>query len=360
MAKGLPGGNTGYIPSHEATQGLVVDFIRNPKSFPLLNYCKYVPQGKMVGAYAEFAVEDRLRITDANNGSGRWADGADAPTGSAFGEKFEWLYNECVRYAEADRVGQLFAEQAAWDAVDHTSRLLAQLMMTKLASRLATLIQTTGNWPTGHTATVASLVPSGDTWENSTTARSDIKRCFDIAIEQVILSTGGAVTENDLMIVFPRKCARKVSVSQEIRDYIKGSPEAIEYLMGEEGKKWQKRAHGLPKVLYGLEVEVEDTVKVTTKRGQSVTRDYVFADTKPFICAKPGALEAPTGGPDFSTISIFGYNGSEDGKDDPQQDMLVETKYDEDNKRTNVRVIQNTDEVITAGVSGYLFQSAVA
>lgn len=356
MAYALPGGSNGYVPSHESSNRLTVRYLRDPKSFPLLSYAKYQPTNKMVGYFADFQCEDKIRITDTSLAASRWADGANAPTGNGFGEKFAWNLFECERYAKAGRVGDLLKEQTGWAMVDMTAQDLLQLMMTELAQRMATLIQTTGNWPSANTADVATLATG--TWEDSTTARSSIKKSIDYAIETIVLATGGAVTEKDLKIVFPRGCARQVSSSQEIRDYIKGSADAMSFITGEERDTWVKRAHGLPKNLYGLEVEVEDTVKVSTKRGQTVTRGYVFDKTKPFIVAKK--IDGAVGSADFSTVSIFAYNGAQEGTEDAKMDAVVETKYDDDNKRTNVRVIQNTSEKLTAGASGFLFQGAVA
>lgn len=361
MTAVLPGGNNAYVPSHETTGKMVVDFIRNPKDFPVLRYCKYVPVSKKVGYYAKFDVQDRLRITDTNIASSMWADGADAPQGNAFGEKFEWLLHECIRYAEVDVIGHELAKQATWDVIDHSARQLSQLAMTKLVQRAMTVLQTSGNWPTANTSAVSSISGVTGKWDVSTTARNDIKRSLDHGTEVAVQATGGALKDQDLILVISKSCARRMSVSQEIRDYLKASPEAFAQIRGKEAEGWVNRAHGLPDILYGHQVVVEDTVKCTSARGATDARSYVMSETSPMLLARPGSLEAVSGGPDFSTFSIFGYNGSETGEasDDPAQDLMVDTWEDVRNKRTEIRVITNTDEVMTAGAAGFLFTSAV-
>ena len=355
------GGNNGYIPSAEASNKLVVDFVRKPDSFPLNSYVKYIPVNKMVFNYAKFEVEDRMRITDATyRAHYKWQDGADAPTGDSFGEKFSFPLVSCTRYAEAQRLGWLFAEKAAFSAVEAASAQLAQFMMTLRTQRVATKLQTTANWPTANTSAVSSISGVTGKWDLSTTARSDIKRSLDYGTRIITLATGGVIKDSDLLLVLSKRAAEAISQSQEIRDYIKGGPDAKPWIIGKDSPEWRNRAHGLPDMLYGKEIVIEDTVKATSARGATRALDYVYDYTKPVIVARPGSLiGASAQSSDFSTVTVFGYTGSKDGESDGLQDMAVETLEDNVNRRTTVRVVDNTAEDLTAGLSGFCFSAAI-
>ena len=133
--------------------------------------------------------------------------------------------------------------------------------------------------------------------------------------------------------------------SQEIVDYLKHSPEALAQVRGElPGGNVQ---FGLPGKLWGFKVEVENAVKVTSKKGAARATQYIMPTASPYMLARPGGLEAPEGGPMFSTVMIMEY-----------QSMEVEQLTDINNKRTLGRVIDTIAAVVVAPVSGVAFLNA--
>ena len=68
-------------------------------------------------------------------------------------------------------------------------------------------------------------------------------------------------------------------------------------------------------------------------------------------CSTPCGVDEifTAGAPSFSFLSLFIYD---------KYDMLVETMYDQPNKRTVGRIVDAFQANVTAGQAGYLFQSA--
>ena len=70
MAATFPGGSNTYVPSHEATNNLVVDFSRNPSSFSLAKWAQIVPMsGREFLAAAAEQSEVRGRIVIRHRGN---------------------------------------------------------------------------------------------------------------------------------------------------------------------------------------------------------------------------------------------------------------------------------------------------
>ena len=350
MTAVYPGGapNT-YVPSTEATGNMVVDFSRNADSFPLNKYIQIVPVTKSVGLYTKLGYDEGARILQTSLANFSWADGDDEPSDIGFTDTHEFLPYSCKRYKFGFRIGELAAEQAAWDILAKHGRLKAQQAMTARTQIVTTLLTTSGNWPSANTSAVSSISGVGGKWDISTTARTDIKRSLDYAIDTIRLATNGGVNVGDFMLVMSPACARKISVSQEIVDFIKGSTDAREYIGGKLGPNAQ---YGLPSILYGVPVVIEDTVKVTSRKGATRAASYVLTDTTPFIVSRPGGLTAPTdsnSAPNFSTACLFML-----------EEMKVESKHDVDNRLHKGRVVENYDVQMTAGVSGFLFTAAVS
>lgn len=349
-ATAYPGQNNTFVPSTEASGNLMVDFSRNPDSFPLNKYIQVVPVEKSVGYYTEMSVEEAGRVLNSNLADHMWPDGQERPSVEGNTEKHAFKLFETERYHYGFAIGQKSAEQASWDIVAQHARIHAQKAMTARTYRMLTAILA------GLTQTAA--VPGGitgvtGTWDVSTTARKDIKRSLDYAIEQIMLNSLGAINNwNDLRLVMSPGCAKKISVCQEIVDHIKGSPDALDEIKGNLGPNSQ---FGLPSKLYGVPIVIENTVRVSNRRGGTKTPAFALADATPFIVFRPGGLNSPTtarvanSAPTFCTATLFTY-----------EDMTVETKDDVDNRRVEGRIVDDYDEIITSTISGFKFTTAVA
>lgn len=341
-----PGQYNTFIPDLAATNGLVVDFSRDPKSFALSEWAQYVPVKKTEGRYVLMTVEMAGRILNTDLADFYWPDEGEAPTGYGNLESFSFESYVTKRYSIPFRMGELAAEQAAWDVLAHHGRYAAQRAMTLVTQAAVLAATTAGTYPAANTSAVSSISGVSGKWDVSTTARKDIKRSLDHAAEVIFKSTLGAVRPEEIMLVVSPGCARKMAVSQEIVDMIKASPSAEK-----EITKTLSRANrfGLPETLYGYKVIIEDAVKVTSRKGATKTTSYVLGDTTPFMCSRVGGLEGLEGSPSFSTHQIFW-----------KEEMTVESKHDRDNRRHLGRVVNDFASKVVAPVSGFLFTAAVA
>lgn len=348
MTKVFASSSNTFVPSMDATEGLKVGFTRNVIDFAVNRYAQLKPVTKETGYYLEMNAEEAARLIHSALPDLAWHDGNDAPDGHDGKESFEFLQYRTRRYAKAYRFGYKAVGQAAFDVLMQHAKIYAALMMTARTQLAITALTTSGSYPTANTSAVSSLSAAGVTgkWDVSTTQRADIQRSIEYACETILKATLAVVNAEDLMLVMSPGCARKIGVSQEIKDYIKASPDALAQIRGEG----RNAIYGLPDRLYGVPVVIEKTVKVTSRKAATKVSSFVLADTTPFICSRPGGLEAPAGeGPSFSTCTLFAL-----------EDMTVETKDDPDNRRHQGRVVSDIQALLTAPAAGFLFTDAVA
>lgn len=340
-----------YIQDHESSGRLTINFSRDPKKFALNRYVQLQPAKKMAGYYRQVTIEEAARLVNADLADHAWADGADAPEGWDGAESDLYLPYRTRRYQYSDRIGDLAKDQASYQIMDEKNARLAQKAMTARTMLAVTSLTTTGNYPTGHYSTVAGISGNTGNWAASTTARQDVKRSLNYAANTIMKDTLAAVEPEDLILVMSPGCAMALSQTQEIVDHIKGSPDALAQVRGELPGK--NAIFGLPDKLYGFEIVIEKTVRVSTRKGATTTKGYVLTDSTPFMVSRPGGLVGVAGAPTFSTCVVFLYENEQGA------DLRVESFHDAWNQVTKLRVVDNFDVKVVAGVSGYLFTSAV-
>jgi len=336
------------VPNLEATNRLIVDFGRNIREFPVLRYTQIVPVKKLTGLYLQMTVEEAGRILNSDLSDFVWPDGQDAPIGLDQTESFQFQTYQAVRYVYAAAVGDLTRDNADWDIVNQNAAIKARQAMTARTQKAAEAIFTAANYPSGHVIDVNATF--GAKWNAATTANLVIRKSLNSAVQAIINDTLGAVSAKDLVLVLGDTVAKAISESQEFADYLKGSPDALGALRYQfRDEDLLPNSFGLPKRLYGLEVVVDDTRKVTTKKKAAApTITPVLPSTMAAVVSRVGALEAPYSPVSFSTCGFFMF-----------QELAVETMYDQQNKRTLVRVIENYDSKLLAPASGVLLTNVL-
>jgi hypothetical protein len=329
------GGLSTFIPSTNdlATGALQVEFTRSVNSFALSRYAQLVPVTKMTGYYLRQDVSDNVRVTDEKEFV--WPLGNDAPTG-------DFIQYSTQRFAFPFYIPQETTAQAAWDVVAQHARSKAQLAMTRRTMQAATVLSTSGNWGNNYAAFCNSSplsVGAGSKWDGSTEANGYIQKSIQTVMRLVSLSSGGAVSPNQLIMVISPTVAQTVSQSPEVKAYVKNYGAALSFLQGSDTfSRW-----GIPPTLFGLgDVVVDDSVKVTSKKGAaSLTSSYVLGNGAYFV-SRPGGLVGVEGSTSFSTLQIFAY-----------EDMTVEQFSDPRNRRLEGRVIDNSAAALVAPVGGF-------
>lgn len=341
-----PGAYNVVVKSHEASGKLVVDFARNISKFAVNQYVQIVPAKAITGYYLEFTVEEAARILHSDLRNFVWYDGDPAPTGQGDSESFQFKEFRCTRRAFPVPLGDMTIENASWNILAQHSSIKARQAMVARTQLAITAATTSGNYASSHVLNATAISGASGNWAQSTTARQDIKRSIETAVELILDDTLNAVEMADLCLVISGELAKDMSLSQEITDYIKGSPEAYAQIRGELPSR-NGGAYGLPDTLYGVKLVVENTRKVTSKKGATTARSQVLAKGTPFICSRPGGLESVADSPSFSTLSIFA-----------QEEMTVETLPDPINRRKLLRVVDTIDAKVTAPAAGVLFTNA--
>ncbi|GAB4134120.1 MAG: hypothetical protein Kow0040_17400 [Thermogutta sp.] len=344
----MPSAYNVAVPNLDATNRLIVDFGRNPSEFPVLRYSQIVPVKKSTGLYLKMTVEEAGRILNSDLADFVWPDGADAPIGLDNTESFEFVPYRCERYAPHAAVGDLTRDNADWDIVNQNASIKARQAMTARTQMAANRIFTESNYDANNVIDVNATF--GAKWNAATTANMVIRKSINAAVQRIVSATLGAVKAKDLVLVLGDTVARAISESQEFADYLKGSPDALGALRYQfRDEPSAANDYGLPKKLYGVEVVVDDTRKVTTKKKSAApTIEPVLPANMAAIVSRVGALEAPYSPVSFSTCAFFML-----------QELQVETIYDQINKRTLVRVVDNWACDLVAPAAGVLLKNVL-
>lgn len=340
MAYSVPSGTNTYIPSL-ITGGLMVGFSRNVDDFPINQYLQIQRVDKNIGYYRTFKSEQAARFIDADLANHVWADGAPRPTGIDNLGAFTNTPYFTQRYAWAFTVGDMAVQQADYDVLLTHARDAAQEAMTARAyMSYAALAAAT--WTPNTSDVDGGLLAGGKNFTNGTTSEPHIKSVFNAASIAILKSSIGVIKKGDLIFVCNPNDARKMGESPEVNDYLKSSPFAYPNLAGDGSLVDQ---YGLPPILYGVKIVVDDTVIITSRKGAaSLVNGFAFPDGTGYLLSRPGSLEGPTGAAALSTLTGFFY----------QDEMTAETFYNANDRRTEGSIIENYQIQVTSPKSGYM------
>ena len=332
------GGLNTYVPSTNAlaTGALQVEFTRAVNSFAITRYAQIVACNQMTGYYLRLDSDDNVRVSSETEFV--WPLGNDRPVGKM--NQHDFVTFTAQRFAFPFYIPNETVKQAAWDIVAQHARSKAQLAMTARSMRTATALTgsaaqtaftTAGNYYASGTAI------SGGAWNAST--GNNIQKGIQTALQRISLATGGAVRSEDICMVISPTIANSLSQTAEIRDYVKNyAAGALPFLQG--GDIFSR--YGLPPNLFGVSVVVDDSVKVTSRKGATLARSFVYGNSAVFV-SRPGGLVGVEGSTSFSTCQIFAF-----------EDMTVENWDDPKDRRIEGRVIDTSTSELVSPVSGVL------
>ena len=352
MAEGIgvyPGQSNVYVKDHASTGYLITQFSRNPKDFPLNRYLQYRDVSKDAGYYLKLNVEQAGRLVGGELDEYVWPDSADRPRRNNGTEKFNWVDYRTERYDFDFTLGYKTRDQAGWNLQDTELANHAQQAMTARARRVHKALETTANWDSTHIKDVATITGNTGRWEDSLTTNMEIKRSINHAIDVIRKDTLAVVkNKKDMVLVMNPYTAQKVGESQEM---INAFIQSVDARPQFEGDPNIYSDYGLPTKLYGIDVVIEDTVMVTSRRDDATpTKTDVCADGVAYLLSRPGGLTSKANsGPSYSTLMCFTY-----------EDMTVETLDDTNNRRVEGHVVDDTAEALVAPVSGFQFTNICA
>lgn len=331
------------VPNLEASNRLIVDFARNINEFPVIRYTQIVPVTKVAGLYLRMTVEEAGRILNSDLAEFVWPDGQDAPVGLDETEAFQFEMFRSERYLFKSSVGDRTKENSEWDLLRQQESIKARQAMTARTQMAVNKIFDTTLYDSSHVIDVNTTF--GAKWSGATATNKVIRKSLNTAVQKILDSTLGAVNSKNLILLMSDTVAKTIAESDEFVDYLKGSPDALGALRYQfRDEDILPNNFGLPRRLYGLTVVVDETRKVTTKKKTTApTIQSVLPTNAAAVISRVGDLVAPYGPQSFSTCSFFMY-----------KEMNVENIYDQMNKRTQIRVIEDYDCQLVAPAAGVL------
>jgi hypothetical protein len=359
---GFPGPTNVYIPNWESAGKSILGYSRNAKRFPVARYAQYIQSDKQVGYYLKISFQEAARVPSIDEFT--WPDNQERPMNEDGMEAFNFVPFRCQRYNYGFNVGHLTSDQADWPIIDIQTQIKNAQLMTARTVRVLNQSTTTTNWTiagTGssgtsseydltvdHTGTATAV--SGGFADQGTSTTPFLRILMD-KIEVIIAKeTLGVVSRPNMMMVINPNVARLLSESPEVHEYIKGSYHVKEELtetMGPNAK------YGLPDMVYGMPVVVEDCVKVSSRKisyGGAPTKTFAMPDQQILFLSRIGGLEGVYGGPPFSSVQMFWF-----------QDELTNELFDDPvNRRHRGFCVENTAEAVVSPPSGYLVTSATS
>jgi hypothetical protein len=342
---GVGGGLNTFVPTFSPATGQIqIEFTRSVNRFPITQYAQIVPVQQMSGYYLRIDEQETARVVTTQDL--QWPLGEDRPTG--INSDFEFNQFTTQRFQTSFNIPQETARQAQWDIVASHARIAAAKMMTHRSLRMATQLTTSGNYNTSggnqnYYANATDLVTGASGIEGT---GDGVQRIVRAAIERIVQNTVGAVSSKDIIMIVNPITARLMATNDGVRDYIKATPHALQFLQGDS----TFAAYGLPQTLFGLGgVVVDDTVRVSSRKGATDARSFLYGTASApgiVFVSRPGGLVGNEG-PSFSTATVFAY-----------EDMTVETLDDPWNRRIRGSVTDNSATVLTANLSAVYIADA--
>jgi len=350
---GFASGSSTFVPSFDASGRLIIGYSRNAKKFNLPKWAQMVQSPRNVGFYLKLSPQEAARVVTTQDYI--WPDGNVRPMNVDGVEQFNFLEFRTTRFNYGFTLGEMAAEQADWPIVEQHSQIHAAKLMTSRTIRSLSQLTTVANWQLAadpdlsadHTATATAL--AGGFLDQGTSTAPFLKKALDKIAVQINLDTLGVVTPDMLHVIVNPNCARLLAESSEIHEYIKGSPAALDEIRSGTSPN-AKYGPGLPSSVYGYPFIVENTVKVTSRKGATLAKSFAMPDQTLIVVSRVGELEGVYGAPSFSTLTIFWY----------KDELTLERFDDPKNRLVEGHCVENTAEILTSPLSGYLVTSATS
>jgi hypothetical protein len=342
--------------------GQVIQYIRNADDFRVNKYVQLIESPGITGVYFVIDRDTPPRVVE--DATFAWADGADRPTGQWNQLSFNTQGFQCQRRAIPWRLGQQAIEMAKdfWDVMASETASSAQQAMTLRTWRVIKMAENVSNWGT-NTADAGTLNGLGatGTWDKASDDPADtgsynaIKKSLLAALSFITLQTNSAIKVKDLRLIISPELAELMANSAEISHVRQFGPYSQANLEGSDQEfieRW-----GLPPRLYGIEIVIEDAVRVTDRPAAgkgtgtlaTTNRVYIKSISSAILASRPGGLDGAPGSKSFSTFQVYWYENL----------MNVEAFWDAQNKRVDGSIVEQFCEVLAAPEAGMLITNAV-
>lgn len=343
MAVSMPSGTNTFLPQM-VQDNLIVGYSRKKEDFAINRYVQMVPTPKNQAYYLYVDGAAAVRLINADLRNVVWPDGQQRPAGDGNVADFEFFPISTKRLSFDYTVGKMAVEQAAFDVHAVNAGFQGVKAMTARTQAVHTALAgaTWGSNSGTATALGGGFVSAG------TPTNPIFKKIVNKVCQQIRKATFGAVKSSDIHCVMSPLVAETISETQEIHTYVKESPYALAQLRGDAPN--QNANYGLPDKLYGINIIVDDSMKVTSKRGAASLATVSVADENSFyFISRPGGLLMPYGGISFSTLQMF-----------VREEMSVEIYPDAKNRLEQGFVSDDFGVFVVAPASGHRVTNALS
>jgi len=339
----MPGVSNTYVPVALAGDKLTVDFARDPKRFKIARYSQVIPVERDTGYYLWLSPDDAGRILYSDLREFVWYDGADAPRRMDAQREFEFRPYRTQRYSYEFVLGWKAVQQATWDVVAAHARAAAQRAMTARTQAAVNVLFDESQYDSTHVIDVNTTY--GGKWTTSDSSTRRILKSLNDAADIILNDTLGAVTKDDLVVVMGTSVAKAVAQAPEILELLRYQA-GWDFVRGVTERT--NVSYGVPEILYGYTVVVDETRKVTSRKGGTRTVESVFPADKVVMLARPGGMEGTANVINFAALVFF-----------MKEEMTVEVKEDADNRRTLGRVVEDFDCRLVAPAAAVILKNVV-
>ncbi len=341
--------------------GDVGRFLSGSQRFKFWDYVAARPATKVVGVYCK--VDSTQFTWIPNLEAFVWADGQPRPQGEDNRLPFTFPEYSTQRYNIAVPYGKRTLSNSDIPLLAITAQQVMSQIMVLMNKSILTVLDNASNWGTS-TADANTLNGGVGNWSTATSANLAIKQTFNAVAQKVSLFTNTVVGKSRLKCVIGTDAAKAIAASNEMADFLKQSPFAMAQVRGDDAQaKWSQ--YGLPNVLYGVDLVIDDGVITTQRQGDpSRTQAYLKDSTKALFMTvaektdgdQVGGKGETTFNP--STFHLFQYTGAEDGEKRIGGTVL-ETWDDVRNKRIETHVVSDFCPMLVAPESGYCVTNVI-
>ncbi len=346
---------SGYIA--KAT-GQVIAYARDPKKYRINRYTQLLKSDTELGVYYEIHPDNFVRQTGRKRRV--WFDGERRPESTGNRIRHRPVEFRTIRYDYDFQIGERTAKTASYDLLMANTRSAENECMIDWTDEVVELAETAANW-LGNTADAVDMA-GGAKWDTGTAENPVIKMTLLDIAERITLGTNGLAADFEnaddvgLILLLAPQAARRMAVVPEIHAIYKESLYAEK--MTSQSSANPNAVWGLPAMLYGYKVVIENAVKVTeneqddntlapTTGGASAIRRFCKSPYSAVVCSRPGGLEGTMGAPSYSTFQRY-YNTSE---------LELEIFYDGKHRYSDGHVSRDGYTVLAAPAAGWLVTS---
>jgi len=315
-----------FVPTFDDQANLIVGYSRADK-FPINNYTQMVTVNKMIGLYLKFEPKDQSRVpfftqsTTNTNVGNNWvfADGQrrSLQDGKDTNSRFGYISYTLQRFSPKGTLGYLTLEQAQWDVKKKILDDLAFKAMIQRTIRANAVMSDTSQYASNHYSASSSSI-GGGAWNAGTINNPYIKQACLTMRNQILLDSLGGVQPSDLCLIMNPNGAKTTADTQEIHAYLAQQVDSGKMIEGKYPNVAEN--YGIPPMLYGFKVIVENTVITTNSSGSGLentnpdvldSTSFVFADNQVFVASRPGAIPGEAGGNSFCSVTCLEFEGEE-------------------------------------------------